>query len=142
MISRLDAAHAEEVLHRSTQSGTTYRHKSLMGVATQWTALINVVLFHKGQQQHAVDVAYVQILDLCRDSITFGGVAWLAPSVQIGLHPWGYHLQLVHCLSAAVMSCSSHDCRTCACVCCRCMILCWHWLVPHEEEGRCAQCNH
>ena len=63
-----------------------------MGVATQGAALIYVVLLYKGQQQHSIDVANVQVLNLGRDTITLCCVAGWAPGVQICLHPWSYDL--------------------------------------------------
>jgi len=64
-----------------------------MGVPTQGAALIYVVLFYKGQQQHSINVADFQVLNVGWDTITLCCVAWWAPGVQVCLHPWCYHLQ-------------------------------------------------
>lgn len=57
-----------------------------MSVATQGATLINGVLFHQRQQQHAINVSYVQILNLCRHPVTLNGIASLAPGVQVRLY--------------------------------------------------------
>ena len=63
-----------------------------MGVPTQGAALIYVVLLYEGQQQHAINVANVQVLNLGWDAITLCRVARWTPGVQVRLHPWCYHL--------------------------------------------------
>jgi len=63
-----------------------------MGVPTQGAALIYVVLLHKGQQQHSINVPNVQVLNLGWDAITLCRVPWWTPGVQVRLHPWCYHL--------------------------------------------------
>ena len=64
-----------------------------MGVAAQRAALIDVVLLHQRQQQHAINVANVQLFNLGGDSLTLISPPSLSPSVQVCLHPWCYHLK-------------------------------------------------
>ena len=58
-----------------------------MSVATQRAAFVNGVLLNQRQQQHAIDVANVQILYFGRNPVPLKGVAGLPPAVQVGLHP-------------------------------------------------------
>lgn len=64
-----------------------------MGVPTQGAALIYIVLLYKGQQQHSINVADVQVLNLGWDAIALCCVARWTPGVQARLHPWCYDLQ-------------------------------------------------
>ena len=61
-----------------------------MGVSTQGAALIYVVLLYKRQQQHSINVADVQVLNLGWDAITLCCVPRWTPGVQVRLHPWCY----------------------------------------------------
>ena len=68
-------------------------HQGLVSVAAQRTALIDVVFLHQRQQQHAINVANVQLLDLGGNLLTLMSVSGLAPGVQIRLHSWCNDLQ-------------------------------------------------
>ena len=61
-------------------------------MATQRAALIDVVLLHQRQQQHAIDVANAQLLNLGGYVLTLMGASGLSPGVQVRLDPWCNHL--------------------------------------------------
>lgn len=66
--------------------GVEHLHQGLMGVAAQGTALINIVLLHQRQQQHAINVPNVQVLYLRRHSLPLMSKPGLTPGIQVGLH--------------------------------------------------------
>lgn len=99
-LSKADARHAWRPIALSLQyvricecSREADRHQGFMGVTTQGAALVYVVLLYERQQQHSINVANVQVLNLGWDAITLRRVARVAPCVQVRLHSWCYDLQ-------------------------------------------------
>lgn len=84
-----DAGQTDFQVHHP-KSNATYP-EGLIGVTIQGAALINAVLDHQRQEQHAVNIAYVQLLNAHRYFLPLCCLA-PAPGVQEGSHTGCNHL--------------------------------------------------